>query len=183
VTRPASKSPARAVRGAATAFLLLFLSGCAQLPYVQLPSVAFQRAVLRGVALDLGGRGLRLDLGFELQITNPYSVPLGVPTHQFRLLLDGLDLPVHLGRREAFSLPAGAATPVEYPVVVALDPQKLRGLDPLRLLGRDVPYTFVSDIEIELPFGLGVRPFRVEHSDTLRFPALSQIRLGGWPPR
>lgn len=163
-------------RAAGTALaVVLFaaaLAGCASLRGLRLPTATFQGVQLTAVQPDLSQAALRLEMAVVFRFTNPLSRDLTVPAHEFRLILDEQE-PLDVRRQPAFDLPAGSVVEVSYPFALDLRPEG--PLNGLTLLGRDVPYEFVSIAELRLPFSLGSHEMEFSHRGSVRLPLLPVV--------
>jgi hypothetical protein len=163
---------ARAAPAVLALVAVLTLTGCASLAGLRVPTAAFQRVQLVAAQPDLTQAALRLDMAVVFRFTNPLSRDLTVPAHEFRLILDEQQ-PLDFRRQAAFDLPAASVVDISYPFELDLRPDG--PLNGLTLLGRDVPYEFVSIAELRLPFSLGSHELQFSHRGAVRLPLLPVV--------
>ena len=161
-------------------FLMVLIASCATLPEARIPSIRYQSISVSAIEPNFGSGQLRLDVDLRFRFTNPLDRSLTVPSHEFHLAVDGEILPFTVKQQESFVLEPQTVIDVVYPFVFDLGPNS--PLAVFDLLGRDVPYQFVSSIDIALPFFLGNRTFEVSHDGEIRIPLLPSVQLASELP-
>lgn len=146
---------------------------CAGTKGFKIPTIGFQGITLDSVQPDFDLQSLKLDFGLKFIFRNPYGRALTVPAHQFKLLIDNKELPANIKQKDAFEVPAEGEKIEKYTFELDLSPNGV--LQPFNLLGRDVPYKFISVVEISLPLKLGKKTFEFAHEDQIRLPLLPQV--------
>ena len=160
--------------------VVVLIVSCATFPNARIPTIAYQSISVSAIEPDFGGGQLRLDVDLRFRFTNPLDRSLTVPAHEFHLAVDDEILPFTVKQQESFVLEPQSVTDVVYPFVFDLGPgSPLAAYD---LLGRDVPYQFVSSVEIALPLFLGSRTFQVTHEGEVRVPLLPSVQLASELP-
>lgn len=155
-------------------FILTILAfSCSNMKALKVPTIGFQGITLDSVQPDFNLQSLKLDFGLKFKFKNPYSRALTIPTHQFKLLIDNKELPANIKQKQLFEVPAEGEKIEKYTFQLDLSPDGV--LRPFQLLGRDVPYKFISVVEINLPLNLGKKTFEFAHEDQIRLPLLPQI--------
>jgi LEA14-like dessication related protein len=131
------------------------------------PSAAIRSVQLESVSLDGAA------LAFDVEVTNPYSVPLP---------LLGLDYTVASGESRlltgradpAGSIPAGASKTISVPAVVRFSDvlNAIAGVRP----GQVVPYAVNADVSVDAP-GLGTVALPLQAAGELPIPAVPEVEL------
>lgn len=168
------------MRAAALAPTLLLLASCVTLSDARVPTIAYHGISLSAIEPDFGSGQLRLDMDLRFRFSNPLARSLTIPAHEFHLVVDNEVLPFTVKQQESFVLEPETVTDVVYPFSFDLGPDS--PLAVFDLLGRDVPYQFVSSVEITLPLMLGTRTFQMSHDGELRIPLLPSVHLASQAP-
>ncbi len=160
--------------------LVLAIASCATFPDARIPTIGYQSIAVSAIEPDFGSGQLRLDVDLRFRFTNPLERSLTIPAHEFYLAVDGEILPFTVKQQESFVLDPQSVTDVVYPFAFDLGPNS--PLAVYDLLGRDVPYQFVSSVQIALPFFLGSRSFQISHEGEIRIPLLPSVQLASELP-
>ena len=174
------RSVSRFTAVAAVSLAVVLLASCATLPDAPIPTVAFNSIAVTAIEPDFGSGHLRLDVNLRFRFSNPLARSLTVPAHEFHLAVDGQVLPFTVQQQESFVLDPESVNDVVYPFSFDLGPDG--PLAVIDLLGRDVPYEFVSSVDIDLPLTLGTRTFRLSHGGELRIPLLPSVQQAAQSP-
>jgi LEA14-like dessication related protein len=156
------------------------VGSCTTFPDARIPTIGYQSISVSAIEPDFGSGQLRLDVDLRFRFSNPLDRSLTIPGHEFHLSVDGEVLPFTVKQQESFVLEPQSVTDVVYPFVFDLGPNS--PLAVYDLLGRDVPYQFVSSVEIALPFFLGNRTFTMSHDGEIRIPLLPSVQLASELP-
>lgn len=168
-----------------------------------LPTAAFNGLEVQELPAALSTQEMKLKMGIRFVYKNPYKEALPIPAHRFSIDLNGDAMPGMPLNMTAFNIPAEGTVIRTYPVTFDLNPQGI--LKGKGVLGKDNVLTFSSQFKInlanmvdslgnrlnlDLPENnsqgqklfkalldkkLGERIIELNHSQTIRLPAIPQI--------
>lgn len=151
--------------------MLSILTGCETLQSLansaSKPEVKITDAKLQDLSLD------KVNLVLDVDISNPYSLPLPLSNLKYALASDGQNF-LEGDAGVQGTIPANSSKTLPIPVAISYIPmlQVLKGVTP----GSVIPYTAKLDLSVDAP-GVGPITLPVEKEGELPIPAVPEVSL------